>query len=65
MSKHKRAGYIFITWKGDHKPNHVHIIKNKREICKWDLDNNQVMEEFINRKMLKALKELIKEGKIK
>ena len=65
MGKHKKGGYIFITWKGNHKPNHVHIIKNKREVCKWDLDNSQVMEGKVNRKILKALQELIKEGKLK
>ena len=55
MGKHKKGGYISITWKGDHEPNHVHIIKNKREVCKWDLDNSQVMEGKANRKILKAL----------
>ena len=65
MGKLKRCGYIFITWKGDHEPKHVHIIRNGKKICKWDLDNNQVMEGKINRKMLKALQELIKEKKLK
>lgn len=57
----KRAFYYMER---ESRTNHVHI-KNKREVCQWDLDNNQIMEGKVNRKILKALQELIKEGKLK
>jgi hypothetical protein len=25
--KHRRGGYVFITWKGDHPPRHVHVYR--------------------------------------
>ena len=64
MGKLRRGGYIFVTWKGDHGPRHVHVFKDGRFIVKWDLDNQQVMEGRINRKILAAIAELSREGKL-
>ena len=39
MGKYRRGGYVFITWKGDHPPRHVHVYRDGKLIVKWDLDN--------------------------
>jgi DNA-binding Xre family transcriptional regulator len=28
MPKRRRGGYVFVGWKGDHSPRHVHVFKN-------------------------------------
>jgi hypothetical protein len=64
MGKQRRGGYIFITWKGDHDPYHVHVFKDGKEIAKYNLEDNALMSGKINRKILKLIKELKKEGKL-
>lgn len=46
MGRKKRAGYIFQTFKGDHPPYHVHIIRGDREIGRWDIENQKQMDSF-------------------
>jgi hypothetical protein len=43
MGKVRRGGYIFVTWKGDHAPRHVHVYRDGILVVKWDLDNKQPM----------------------
>jgi hypothetical protein len=44
MGKKKLAGFIFITYKGDHRPYHVHIREGKREIGRWDIENQMPLD---------------------
>lgn len=64
MGKIKRGNYVFITWKGDHDPKHVHIFKNGREIGKWNLEKGCIMEGRISKKVQKIIDILISEGKL-
>lgn len=64
LAKIRRNGYIFITWKGDHSPRHVHVFKDGREILKWDLENNLVMSGTITGKLLKIIQSLVREGEL-
>ena len=64
LAKIRRNGYIFITWKGDHSPRHVHVFKDGREILKWDLENNLVMSGAITSKLLKIIQSLVREGEL-
>lgn len=64
MGKIKRGGYIFLTWIGDHDPKHVHVYRDKKLICKWDLMNQKVMVGKISKKILKCIQELDAEGKL-
>jgi hypothetical protein len=64
VGKLRRGGYIFVTWKGDHGPRHVHVFKDGKFIGKWDLDNQQVMEGKINRRIQAYISELSREGKL-
>ena len=38
MPRIKRGGYVFIVWKGDHSPRHVHVYRDGTLILKWDLE---------------------------
>jgi Domain of unknown function (DUF4160) len=62
VGKYRRDGYIFITWKGDHPPRHVHVYRDDRLIVKWDLDNQKAMKGAITRRMLELIAELESEG---
>ena len=64
MSKIRRGNYIFLTWKGDHSPRHVHVYRDARLIVKWDLENLQSMKGNANRKLLQIIEELDGEGEI-
>jgi len=62
MSKIRRGGYIFITYKGDHDPRHVHIYQDGEEIAKWNLENWVLMSGKVNKKIVKLLIQLVEEG---
>ena len=62
MGKVRRGGYIFLSWKGDHGPRHVHVYRDGRLIVKWDLDNWLAMEGKATRKILELIQELEAEG---
>jgi hypothetical protein len=61
--KYRRGGYIFITWKSDHPPRHVHVYRDDRLIVKWDLDNQKPMKGAITR-ILELIVELESEGQL-
>lgn len=44
MPKLRRGNYIFVTWKGDHSPYHVHVYRDGRLVAKWDIENWQPMK---------------------
>ena len=62
MGKIRRGGYIFLTWKGDHDPRHVHVLKNGRLVLKWNLDKGKVMSGRSTRQILKLIESLVREG---
>lgn len=62
MAKLRRGGFIFLTWKGDHGPQHVHVYRRSRLILKWDLDNEKAMVGKPTRKVLQLIRELRAEG---
>jgi hypothetical protein len=62
VGKHRRGGYLFITWKGDHPPRHVHVYREGKFVVKWDLDNNIPMKGVAPRRLLRLIAELEAEG---
>lgn len=64
MGKIRRGGYVFITYKGDHDPRHVHIFRDGKEIAKWNLEAWVLMSGSVDQKILRLLTELIKEGEL-
>lgn len=62
MGKIRRGGYIFVTWRGDHPPRHVHVYRNGKRVVKWDLDNAKAMEGKASREVIDLIDELEREG---
>jgi hypothetical protein len=53
---------VFITWKGDHPPRHVHVYRDERLIVKWDLDNKKAMKGRATARVLALITDLESEG---
>jgi hypothetical protein len=62
VGKHRRGGYVFITWKVDHPPRHVHVYRDGTLIVKWDLDNRKPMKGAATRRILELIAALEAEG---
>lgn len=62
MGKTRRGGYIFVTWKSDHAPRHVHVYRGGRLVVKWDLENGLPMRGKASARVLELIQELESEG---
>ena len=58
MAKIRYGGYVFLSWKGDHNPHHVHVFLDGKLIVKWDLDNEKVMKGKASLRVRELIKEL-------
>ena len=55
MGRKRAGGYIFVSYKGDHTPLHVHIeTGNGREIGRWDIERQRPLDDFKLTKRLRA-----------
>ena len=64
MGKVRRGGYIFISWKSDHPPRHVHVYRERKLVVKWDLDNGMVMKGRMTSEILNLIRALQAEGRL-
>lgn len=64
MGTIRRGGYVFLSWKGDHGPKHVHVYRKGRLLLKWDLEAQQPMMGKITPGVRKLLRELEAEGRL-
>ncbi len=62
MGKIRRGGYVFITWKGDHGPRHVHVYRDGSLVLKWDLENRTAMAGRPTRRLAALIRQLQREG---
>jgi hypothetical protein len=62
VGKIRRGNFVFITWKGDHSPRHVHVYRDGTLVLKWDLENGQPMRGRPTRRILRLIRELEAEG---
>jgi hypothetical protein len=62
MGKIWRGNFVFIAWKGDHSPRHVHVYKDAKLIVKWDLDNGKAMKGKATKRVLELIRQLQNEG---
>jgi Domain of unknown function (DUF4160) len=62
VGKVRRGGYIFISWKSDHPPRHVHVYRDGKLVVKWDLDNNKAMKGSASQKIVELFRQLQSEG---
>lgn len=64
MARVRRGGYIFIWWKGDHPPRHVHVYRDGELAVKWDLDHGRAMKGRATRRILSLIAELEREERL-
>ncbi len=62
MGKLRRGNYVFLTWKGDHGPRHVHVYRDGKMIVKWDLETKKAMRGRPTKRVLTLIRELEAEG---
>lgn len=62
MARFRRGNYIFLTWKGDHSPRHVHVYKDGRLVVKWNLDDEVPMKGRASARVLSLIRTLVQEG---
>jgi hypothetical protein len=64
VGKVRRGGYIFLWWRGDHAPRHVHVYRHGRFVVKWDMDSDRPMVGAASRKILRLIRDLRREGRL-
>jgi len=64
VPKIRPGGFIFIAWRSDHSPRHVHVYRNGRLIVKWDLENRTPMRGKASAKILELIRQLETEGRL-
>lgn len=64
MGTYRRGGCIFVTWKGDYSPRHVHVYRHGKLLVKWDLDNKKPMKGKASRRIIELIGKLESEGLI-
>lgn len=62
MGKLRRGGFLFVTWKGDHPPRHVHVYRDGRLVVKWNLEDEAAMKGAATDRILRLIAELQEEG---
>ena len=53
---------MFLTWKGDHSPRHVHVYRDGKFVVKWNLDDRVSMKGSPTARILRLIAQLEKEG---
>jgi hypothetical protein len=64
MGKIRRGGYVFISWKIDRPPRHVHVYREGKLIVKWDLDNDKEMKGAASPAVRRLIRSLQAEGRL-
>lgn len=64
MPRIKRGGFIFVSWKGDHTPRHVHVYRDSVLVVKWDLENGIAMVGRASARILRLIAQLEAEGSL-
>ena len=64
MSRFRRGNYVFIVWKGDHSPRHVHVFCDGELVLKWDLEHERLMAGELTARLRRLIEELRREGRL-
>lgn len=64
MVKSRRSGFVFVSWRGDHVPRHVHVYRDGEQIGKWDLDNGKLMWGRLPGRVIRIIRALCREGRL-
>lgn len=60
----RRGGYVFVAWKGDHDPRHVHVTRDGVEIVKWNLEYGVAISGWASSRLVKFIRQLQEEGRL-
>jgi hypothetical protein len=64
VGKIRRGNFVFLSWKGDHGPAHVHVYKDSKLVVKWDLENRHAMKGQASAAIVKLIDRLREEGRL-
>jgi hypothetical protein len=64
VPKIRRGGYVFIAFKADHPPRHVHVYQKRRLVVKWDLEHRMAMKGRATTKVIALISQLEAEGRL-
>lgn len=64
MSKIRRGGYVFLTWRGDHSPRHVHVYRRGKLVLKWNLESQAAMWGRPSRRVMRLIRQLESEERL-
>lgn len=62
MAKIRRGNYVFLTWKGDHSPQHVPVYKDGKLVVKWNLESSAPMRGAASDRLQRLIRTLVQEG---
>ena len=62
VGKVRRGNHVFVTWKGDHSPRHVHVYRDGKLVVKWNLEDRVPMKGRPTARVLQLIAVLEKEG---
>jgi hypothetical protein len=62
MPRIRRGNYVFVSWKGDHSPRHVHVYRDRKLVVKWDLESERSMKGRPTAWVLVLIRRLVQEG---
>jgi hypothetical protein len=60
----RRGGFLFVAWKGDHLPRHVHVYRDGKLVVKWDLENRVPIKVRATARVLRLIQDLEREGRL-
>jgi len=58
----RRGNFVFLTWVGDYGPAHVHVFRDGRNVVKYDLENGQVVDGRLTRRVHRFIEKLREES---
>jgi hypothetical protein len=62
--KFRRGNHVFVTWKGDHRPRHVHVFRDGKLVVRWNLERNVAMEGHADARVRWLIALLRREGRL-
>ena len=64
MVRIRRGNHLFLLWKGDHPPRHVHVYRDRVLVVVWDLERWRALRGAATFQVLRLLIELRREGRL-
>jgi len=64
VGKIRRGGYVFLSWKGDHTPRHVHVYRAGKLVVKWNLEESVAIKGRASKHLRELIRTLEREGSL-